>query len=160
VILPEGLPKLLQYFEMRDFTGRVAEGVPFLACGDRRPDGILRKGYAKPGTDRDHSRGAFMEKDAANGGRETAPPVLVSAGDAARFRELPDDAPSSPAGSLSSPFNLPFAHKNLPSAKHRSRFIGNRFYRSGKPFLILRGICSPVLLKNDSLLILSLINGK
>ncbi|KYD22642.1 hypothetical protein B4135_1125 [Caldibacillus debilis] len=50
--------------------------------------------------------------------------------------------------------------KILPSAKHRSRFIGNRFYRSGKPFLILRGICSPVLLKNDSLLILSLINGK
>lgn len=111
MILPEGLPKLLQYFEMRDFTGRVAEGVPFLACGDRRPDGILRKGYAKP---RDHSRGAFMEKDAANGGRETAPPVLVSAGDAARFRELPADAPSSPAGSLSSPFNLPFAHKNPP----------------------------------------------
>ncbi|REJ27528.1 MAG: hypothetical protein C6W56_10115 [Caldibacillus debilis] len=88
--------------------------MPFLACGERRPDGILRKGYAKPGTDRDHSRCAFMEKDAANGGAGNCPACFVSAGDVARFRELPADAPSSPAGSLSSPFNLPFAHKNPP----------------------------------------------
>jgi len=104
----------LEAFRGRDFTGRAAEGVPFLACGERRPDGILRKGYAKPGTDRDHSRCAFMEKDAANGGAGNCPACFVSAGDAARFCELPADAPSSPAGSLSSPFNLPFAHKNPP----------------------------------------------
>jgi hypothetical protein len=150
----------LEAFRGRDFTGRAAEGVPFLACGERRPDGILRKGYAKPGTDRDHSRCAFMEKDAANGGAGNCPACFVSAGDAACFaNSRPMPLPRPPEASLlHSTFPLPI--KILPSAKHRSRFIGNRFYRSGKPFLILRGICSPVLLKNDSVLILSLINGK
>lgn len=144
MILPEGLPK----------------GCRSLHAANADRTGSCGRDMQSPERTGTIAAAPLWKRMRQTGGRETAPPVLfpqemppVSA----NSRPMPLPRPPE-ASLLHSTFPLPI--KILPSAKHRSRFIGNRFYRSGKPFLILRGICSPVLLKNDSLLIFSLINGK